>query len=392
MYYIFQDCDAFFTMCTTFVTFILSFFNATVFQRWWRLRELCGTINGRTVDTVVVLSTYIHKEEELGELMRYLWLAHALHIYSIQSGDLTTEEELLERLQQDGLLTHDDEVEALRICSSFQSSTPLSVAYGWFTSRLYKDLRYIPTSCHAPLLQLCQTNVSAMRGAAGDVLMYLNTPVPLAYVHLLELTVTIYVVMAPIGLVPRLLWMSIPGERTPTYSQPHSQPQLSTPLSNPALKPILKPSSQPHPQTQLSTPPNHPSSRRLHRDSRVLRLHVARQDDAQPVRQPERRRLRRAGLPEGHAQRLPRGGHCRLPCRGSTRAPAAKLPRSLTRGLTALVTERIDGGVQYSARGERLRGEHAGEPLPDSDGEAAPGSPTPQWRSTRGGLFGDGAG
>ena len=251
LYYIFQDCDAFFTMCTTFVTFILSFFNATVFQRWWRLRELCGTINGRTVDTVVVLSTYIHKEEELGELMRYLWLAHALHIYSIQSGDLTTEEELLERLQQDGLLTHDDEVEALRICSSFQSSTPLSVAYGWFTSRLYKDLRYIPTSCHASLLQLCQTNVSAMRGAAGDVLMYLNTPVPLAYVHLLELTVTIYVVMAPIGLVPRLLWMSIPGEGTPMYSQPHSQPQLSNPA--------LKPSSQPHSQTQLSTPFSNPA-------------------------------------------------------------------------------------------------------------------------------------
>lgn len=49
LFYLFHDCDAFFNMCTTFVTFILSFFNATVFTRWWRLRELCGTVNGRTV-------------------------------------------------------------------------------------------------------------------------------------------------------------------------------------------------------------------------------------------------------------------------------------------------------------------------------------------------------
>lgn len=49
LFYLFHDCDAFFNMCTTFVTFILSFFNATVFTRWWKLRELCGTVNGRTV-------------------------------------------------------------------------------------------------------------------------------------------------------------------------------------------------------------------------------------------------------------------------------------------------------------------------------------------------------
>jgi len=56
-----------------------------------------------------------------------------------------------------------------------------------------------------------QTNVSAMRASAADVLMYLATPVPLAYTHLLEMMVVMYVLMAPIGLVPRLLWMAVPG-------------------------------------------------------------------------------------------------------------------------------------------------------------------------------------
>ena len=34
---------------------------------------------------------------------------------------------------------------------------------------------------------------------------------PLAYTHLLEMMVVMYVLMAPIGLVPRLLWMAVPG-------------------------------------------------------------------------------------------------------------------------------------------------------------------------------------
>lgn len=46
-----------------------------------------------------------------------------------------------------------------------------------------------------------QGNVSAMRGAASDCLMYLSTPVPLAYTHLVDMMVTIYVLMAPVGLV-----------------------------------------------------------------------------------------------------------------------------------------------------------------------------------------------
>ena len=83
LYYIFHDCDAFFGLCTSFVTFILSFFNATIFGRWWKMRELCGTVNGRTVDTCVLLSAYIKDQEKLDDMLRLLWLAHALHVHSV---------------------------------------------------------------------------------------------------------------------------------------------------------------------------------------------------------------------------------------------------------------------------------------------------------------------
>ena len=123
LYYVFHDCDAFFQMCTTFVTFTLSFFNATVFGRWWKLRELVGRVNGKTVDTTVLLSAYIDDEDERNEMIRTLWLAHALHATSVS---MTPEENLLARLTEQGLIKGDEEREALEQCSSMSSSTPLA--------------------------------------------------------------------------------------------------------------------------------------------------------------------------------------------------------------------------------------------------------------------------
>lgn len=207
LYFIFHDCDAFFGLVTSFVTFILSFFNATIFGRWWKMRELCGTVNGRTVDTTVLLSAYIKDQERLDEMLRILWLAHALHVHSVQP----SHEGLLQQLVEGGLLMPGEELEAMQQCSSLASSTPISIAYGWFSSRFHEALLELPASLHSGLLQTVQANVSAMRASASDVLMYLSTPVPLAYTHLLEMMVVIYVLMAPLGLVPRLLWMAVPG-------------------------------------------------------------------------------------------------------------------------------------------------------------------------------------
>mmetsp|Transcript_11164 Transcript_11164/g.16752 ORF Transcript_11164/g.16752 Transcript_11164/m.16752 type:complete len:128 (+) Transcript_11164:3-386(+) len=39
--------------------------------------------------------------------------------------------------------------------------------------------------------------------------MHINQPVPLAYCHLLELLVTVYVLISPVALVPKLLWVAI---------------------------------------------------------------------------------------------------------------------------------------------------------------------------------------
>lgn len=187
-------------MLTTFVTFVLGFFNSNVFQRWWRLRELCGTVNGKTVDTALLLASYIETEAELNDLTRILWLAHALHVQSVAS-QRGPDADVILRLKEEGLIKTERELQILLACPTLTSSTPLSIVYGWFTVKLRHSLKRVEPSCHSGLLQLVQGNVSAMRGAAADCLMYLSTPVPLAYTHLVDVTVTVYVLMAPVGLV-----------------------------------------------------------------------------------------------------------------------------------------------------------------------------------------------
>jgi len=86
-----------------------------------------------------------------------------------------------------------------------------SVVYGW----LMRTAKHAAEKGHFKpmpdtVLYMINMNVSVARGAAADVIMYRNTPIPIAYTHLLEVFVKIYVLIAPVALVPLLLWMAPP--------------------------------------------------------------------------------------------------------------------------------------------------------------------------------------
>lgn len=84
----FAACEKIFPLCTTCVTFSLGFFLSTSYSRWWKLRDLAGSVLGRTIDTMVMICTYLNGVDEKSregrrKLARYLLLAHAI---SLQAG------------------------------------------------------------------------------------------------------------------------------------------------------------------------------------------------------------------------------------------------------------------------------------------------------------------
>eukprot|EP00398_MALV-I-01_sp_L67-1_P000915 gene915-235_t len=212
VYHLFLDADQAFKYLTPVVTFILGFYNSSMYSRWWTMRTLAGDVRGRSVDTMVMLQAYMTEikpnevakaNEDRRQLLRYLGLAQALSLQAaMREGGKD-----LEHLCARGLLDkNSSEFEAL----SRVSTSGYSEVYGWFlhyfqTACLH---RYVQKDLRGHVLVMVQTNITKVRGAAADVMMYLNEPMPLAYRHLLELLVMFYMLVTPVALVPQLLWVS----------------------------------------------------------------------------------------------------------------------------------------------------------------------------------------
>ena len=94
--------------------------------------------------------------------------------------------------------------------SAFSLACVLAPA-GWFLHRLFTAIKQKevdwPSEATPTILRCIQENVTKARGAAADLGMYLNTPIPLGYTHLLYMLVNTYIVLTCIGLVPKLFWV-----------------------------------------------------------------------------------------------------------------------------------------------------------------------------------------
>lgn len=202
-YWLFKDAEQLWAILTTCLTFVLGFFNSTAYSRWWKLRVLCGDVLGRSIDTSVMVCAYYGNQNEQTmamrkKLLRYLNLAQEMVIQT------TLNEFDYEKLKTEGLASK-AEIDSLKAanCSKY------NIVYGWFIREVYDNLDVLPAS-KDNIMFILQANITKIRGAAADIGMYLNCPIPAVYIHLLAVMVMTTIFVTPWALVVKLHWTAPP--------------------------------------------------------------------------------------------------------------------------------------------------------------------------------------
>jgi len=205
----FAACEKIFPLCTTCVTFSLGFFLSTSYARWWKLRDLAGSVLGRTIDTMVMICTYLngvgeHEREGRRKLARYLLLAHAI---SLQAGHQSGYR--FEKLVELGLLDKDSsEHRALEQATTAR----YNIAYQWFLSSFYSQLTSgVDIVARGNIMFLVQANVSHMRGGSADIMMYLGEKIPHPITFSAHAITTLYcALLMPVALASQMRWHAAP--------------------------------------------------------------------------------------------------------------------------------------------------------------------------------------
>lgn len=152
-YYLFQDAHEFLKYSTTFLTFILGFFNSVAFSRWWKFRDLTGVVLGKTTDTAVMFSAYVTDGDEKGreearrDLLRLMVLAVEVHLQDAHRAvDFDCQRIVDRNLLEVGTAEYNE-------LASMKSSR-YSVVYGWLMHRFsravtegYVSPKFAPQVC-----------------------------------------------------------------------------------------------------------------------------------------------------------------------------------------------------------------------------------------------------
>jgi len=170
---------------SSLASFIVSMFVSQIFARWWETRRLLQGIIGGSNGLAMLTSTYILGDDEDGEyfrktIVRYANLAHAF-VY------LQAQDEFIVGPLLDAEILMEDEWKLLK-----SAPGKVNIIYTWM-SHILKESAKAGRLYNARLtMPIFTETINKMRGAAGDIGMYLAVQIPYSYTHLVALIVKVH--------------------------------------------------------------------------------------------------------------------------------------------------------------------------------------------------------
>lgn len=182
---------AFIAMFSTLIGLLLSFYTALNLQRWWGMRSAVENIQGACKSLTMLISQLTHDSMLLDSIHRYCRASlYLIFAQSQRDNDTGTP---LEMTVTYGLLTKDEAVK-IGDANPCESKTPLTqaeVVWVWLAN-VVSSLDKQGFTKGPP--HYCALMGAVNRGSTGvtDIQAYLETPIPLGYVHLLCLMVKLH--------------------------------------------------------------------------------------------------------------------------------------------------------------------------------------------------------
>eukprot|EP01104_Vermistella_antarctica_P008745 TRINITY_DN2213_c3_g1_i1.p1 TRINITY_DN2213_c3_g1~~TRINITY_DN2213_c3_g1_i1.p1 ORF type:complete len:391 (+),score=63.33 TRINITY_DN2213_c3_g1_i1:321-1493(+) len=174
------------------VNFLLSLFISLTFSRWWDIRSKIGVVVQNSNDLALKVAAYVvgddaKTEHVREEIVRYLNLSFSVSFKQALKTDN------VEDLIQSGLMTEREWKLLKPLPSRYM------MVYYWVADLINQSCLAGRVPYPERVVPNMHLNITAARGAAADLFMYLNCQIPFFYAHLIGFMVNIHLLMISIN-------------------------------------------------------------------------------------------------------------------------------------------------------------------------------------------------
>jgi len=181
---------AFIAMFSTLIGLLLSFYTALNLGRWWQMRMGVQNIQEASKKLTVMISQGVTQDDVLLSTIHRYARASLFLIFAAAKVDENHQEHPLQRAVTHGFLTQ-EEADKLGRCNPHQTFVQAETLWVWLGNAV-TSLQNQGLTKGAPHYCALMNAVEMGRNGVAEIESFLETPIPLGYVHLLCLMVKLH--------------------------------------------------------------------------------------------------------------------------------------------------------------------------------------------------------